>query len=73
MANRDDLDRVAQRVDHLAECRGCLHTTNEETTTAQITTSISTDMWVQFGLRYKLSSGTFGQADVATATCVRRS
>lgn len=49
------------------------HTANEETTTAQIATSITTDMWVQFGLRYKLSSGTFGQADVATATCVRRS
>ena len=48
------------------------HTANEETTTAQITAAVTTDMWIQFGLRYKLTGGTFGQADVATATCVRR-
>jgi hypothetical protein len=48
------------------------HTTNEETTTAQLTPGITTDMWIQFGLKYVLGSGTFGQADVSTATCVRR-
>ena len=48
------------------------HTANEETTTAQLTPGVVGDMWIQFGLKYLLGNGTFGRADVTTATCVRK-
>jgi hypothetical protein len=47
-------------------------TTAAEICTGELSTSITGDMWVQFGIQYILSSGSFGNVIVAATVAVRK-
>ena len=50
-------------------------TTSQEINTGELTPTYGTprEMWIQFGLQFILTSGTFGQATVLTSVAVRNS
>lgn len=49
------------------------HSGNDEFNTGEVTLSISSHFWVQFGLEYNLSSGSDGEASVSMSVGVRTS
>ena len=53
--------------------RGSAYTADGEVNTGELTPTTTGKMWIQLGIRYDLTSGTLGQADVAALIGVRAS
>jgi len=72
LAYRTATTRLQQTSAWSTNFEGAWHTGNGEFPTGEITLSIGSAMWVQFGLEHSLSSGANGGAQVETSVAIRR-
>ncbi len=72
LAYRTATTRLQQTSAWSTNFEGAWHTGNGEFPTGEITLSIGSVMWVQFGLEHSLSSGANGGAQVETSVAIRR-